>query len=135
MKFSAGLTLVAMLAACSAPSSDEERVRDTFATVERAAEARDASDVLEHVALSYADSQGNDKAALQAFLRGYFLANPRVEVLFDVESLELPVAGLARGRVDLTVLPAGDRATLDVELREQDGEWRVTRADRVRPGD
>src|SRR5699024_5906106 len=75
------------------------------------------------------------KAALQAFLRGYFLANPRVEVLLDVESLELPVTGLARARIDLTVLPAGDRATLDVELREQGGEWRVTRADRVRPGD
>jgi hypothetical protein len=135
MKFSAGLTLVAMLAACSAPSSDEERVRVTLAGAERAAEARDASDVLEHVATSYADSQGNDKAALQAFLRGYFLANPRVEVLLDVESLELPVTGLARARIDLTVLPAGDRATLDVELREQGGEWRVTRADRVRPGD
>jgi hypothetical protein len=88
--------------------------------------------VLEHVAAGYADARGNDRPQLQAFLRGYFLANPKVEVLLDIESLQLPVAGLAQARVDVTVLPAGDRTVLDVELRQQDGEWRVVRADRVR---
>jgi hypothetical protein len=138
MKFLAALifssALCAMLTACAERSSDEQQVRELIASVEKAAEARDSSDVLEHVAADYADERGLDKTQLRNFLRGYFLANPKVEVLADVESVELPVRGLAKARVDITVLPAGDSATLDVELRLQDDEWRVVRADRVREG-
>ena len=48
-------------------SSDEEHVRALIDGVETAAEARDASDVLEHVADDYADSQGFDKSAAPEF--------------------------------------------------------------------
>jgi hypothetical protein len=131
MKFLPVLFSAMALAACAAPD-EEQQVRETLASVEQSAEARDTSDVLEHVASSYADARGNDRAQLQNFLRGYFLANPKVEVMLDIEELTLPVAGLAQARVELIVLPAGDRATLDVELRKQDGAWRITRADRAR---
>jgi hypothetical protein len=131
MKLSPVLLFTMALAACGA-RDEQQQVREVFASVEQAAEARDASDVLEHVASGYADARGNDRAQLQNFLRGYFLAHPKVEVMLDVEQLELPVAGLAQARVELLVLPAGDRATLDVELRKLDGAWRVTRADRAR---
>jgi hypothetical protein len=138
MKFLAVLifssALCATLTACAERSSDEQQVRELFASVEKAAEARDSSDVLEHVAASYSDERGLDKTQLRNFLRGYFLANPKVEVLVDVESVELPVPGLAKARVDIAVLPAGDTATLDVELRREDDEWRVVRADRSREG-
>jgi hypothetical protein len=107
-------------------------VRALLEAVETAAEARDASDVLEHVAADYADAQSFDRAQLQTFLRGYFLANPRVELLVNVQQLEFPVAGLGHARLGLTSLPAGDRATLEVEFRKQGGDWQVTRADRVR---
>ncbi len=135
MKFFAAFTLctsLVTLAACAGRGSDDEQVRAVFADAEKAAEARDASDVLEHVASGYADSRGFDKAQLQSFLRGYFLANPKIEVLLDIESLDLPVPGLAQARIDVTVLPAGDRTTLDVELRQQDGAWRIVRTDRAR---
>jgi hypothetical protein len=132
MKFFPVLILSASLVACADRGSDDEQVRAVFASVEQAAEARDSSEVLEHVAASYADANGFDKTRLQAFLRGYFLANPKVEVLLDIESVELPVPGLARVRVEVAVLPAGDRTTLDVELRQEDDEWRVVRADRAR---
>lgn len=138
MKFLAALifssALCATFTACAERSSDEQQVRDVFARVEKAAEARDTSDVLEHVAAAYSDERGLDKTRLQTFLRGYFLANPKVEVMVDIESLELPVPGLAQVRVDLVVLPAGDRTKLDVELRRQDGDWQVVRADRARTG-
>ena len=132
MKFPAVLTLSILLAACADRGSDDEQVRAVLASAEQAAEERDASDVLEHIATGYSDSRGFDRTQLQTFLRGYFLANPKVEVLLDIESLELPVPGLAQVRADVTVLPAGDQATLDVELRQQDGEWRIVRADRAR---
>lgn len=126
------LIAVATLAACGARSSDEEQVRALLDRAEAAAEARDASDVLDVVAADYTDSQGFDRAQLQNFVRAYLLANPRVEILMTVSELEFPVDGLAKARVGLTSLPAGDRASLRVEFRKQDGEWRVVRADRVR---
>ena len=100
MKFSANASLIfvaaILLAACGAKSSDEEQVRALIDAVETAAEARDTSDVLEHVADDYADSHGFDKTQLQNFLRGYFLAHPKVELLVNIESLEFPVDGLAQ---------------------------------------
>ena len=39
---------------------------------------------------------------------------------------------LGRARVDVTVLPAGDRASLQVEFRREDERWVVSRADLIR---
>jgi hypothetical protein len=132
MKFIPGIVAVIFLCACSSPSSDEEQVRALIVAAENGAEARDTSDVLDVVAPDYSDSQSFDRAQLQTFLRGYFLANPKVQVLATVQDLQFPVDGLGRARVDVTVLPAGDRATLQVEFRREDGKWLVARADRVR---
>lgn len=138
MKFSSNVSPIfiaaLLLAACSAKSSDEEQVRALIDRVEAAAEARDASDVLEHVAGDYADSNGFDKAQLQNFLRGYFLAHPRLELVVNIESLEFPVDGLAQVvvRVATVELADPDVQRLKVELRRADGEWRVARADRAR---
>ncbi|HEY6123752.1 MAG TPA: hypothetical protein VIV63_03810, partial [Steroidobacteraceae bacterium] len=81
MKFLTLLVTASLLAACAAEPSDEERVRSVIESVEEAAEARDTSDVLEHVADNYADARGMDKTQLQGFLRGYFLAHPKLELL------------------------------------------------------
>ena len=132
MKFLTLCIAVIFFAACGARSSNEEQVRELLERAEAAAQARDASDVLELVATDYSDSQGLDRAQLQNFLRGYFLAHPRVEVLLSVDELEFPVAGLGRARVDVTALPAGDHVSLRVEFREEGGQWRVARADRIR---
>lgn len=132
MKFFTGIVAVIFLSACGARSSDEEQVRDLIVAAEDAAEARDASDVLAVVASDYGDSQGYDRAQLQNFLRGYFLANPKIEIVANVQDLQFPVDGLGRARVDVTVLPAGDRASLQVEFRREQDRWVVSRADRIR---
>lgn len=122
-----------LLAACGAKSSDEQQVHALFDSVEAAAESRDASDVLEHVADDYADSGGFDKARLRDLLRGYFLAHPKLELIVNVESLEFPVDGLAQAVITVATVELGDPdlQRLKVELRRADGEWRVARADRV----
>ena len=120
------------LAACGSRSSDEAQVRAVIDAAVIAAEERDASDVLKHVATDYSDSNGFDRAQLQNFLRAYFLSNPRIELLVRIQSLEVPVKGLSRARIAVNALPSGDNATLDVEFRQEKGEWRVARADRVR---
>ena len=132
MKFLPVLISSLALAACGSRSSDEEQVREVITQMETAAEARDAGDVLAFVASDYSDSSGFDKTQLQNFLRGYFLVNPKIELLVSISELEFPVAGLGRARVGVTSLPAGDRASFNVELRQEGGEWRVARADRVR---
>ena len=133
MKFVLGLIAAATLAACGAASSDEEQVRAVVSALETAAEARDASDVLEHVAENYGDSAGFDKTQLQDFLRGYFLAHPRVELLVNVESLEFPVDGLAQAVISLATveLTDPDLQRLKVEFRRSGSGWQVVRADRL----
>jgi hypothetical protein len=135
MKFLTVLITASLLVACGTKSSDEEKVRVLVASVETAAEARDTSDVLAFVAPDYTDKQGLDKSQLQNFLRGYFLSHPKIELLVNIESLEFPVDGLARARIGVASVSldqiGGDSVTLDVELRRTDGNWRVSRADRV----
>jgi hypothetical protein len=137
MRFSANVSPIfiaaILLAACGAKSSDEEQVRALISAVETAAEARDTSDVLEHVADNYADSNGFDKTQLQNFLRGYFLAHPRLEVLVNIESLEFPVDGLAQAVISLATveLTDPDLQRLKVEFRRSGSVWQVVRADRV----
>lgn len=124
--------VVIFLAACGTRTSDEEKVRELIIAAENAAEERDTSDVLANVASDYSDSQGFDRAQLQNFLRGYFLAHPRVELRVNVQDLQFPVEGLGRATIDVTSLPAGEHATLSVEFRKESGAWRIARADRLR---
>jgi hypothetical protein len=134
--FAASFIAAIFLGSCGSKSSDEQQVRELFASVEQAAESRDTSDVLEFVADDYSDAQGFDKSQLQTFLRGYFLSHPKIEVLVNIESLEFPAQGLAQARVSVRSVPlgelsTGDAVTLDVELRKPGGTWRVVRADRA----
>jgi|SRR5687768_3334023 hypothetical protein len=133
MKFWTALILVTLVAACSSRSSDEEQVRTLVAELESAAEARDTSDVLEHVSASYSDAQGFDRAQLQNFLRGYFLAHPKIELLVTIDSLAFPADGLAQAEITVTsVALDADRARLKVEFRREGDAWQVSRADRLR---
>ena len=136
MKFSPLLILLSLVA-CSSATSDEQRVREIIASAEKAAESRDVGDVLDLVADDYADDQGNTRDTLRGFLRIFFAAHPKLELVTGLDRLEFPVDGLARARVavrglDLDRLNAGESVALDVELRRTGDEWRVTRADRVR---
>src|SRR5262245_42466140 len=115
MKFSSNASLIfvaaMLLVACGTKSSDEEQVRALIDAVETAAEARDASDVLEHVSDDYRDGSGYDKTELRRFLMGYFLAHPKLELLVNIESLEFPVDGLAQAVVSVTAVELGDPGT------------------------
>ncbi len=138
-------TLVAalLIAACSA-SSDEQQVRAVIDAAETAAEARDTSDVLDLVAPDYADGQGFDKAQLQNFLRAYFLMHPKIELVVRIGKVDFATPNRARVTVEIVMLGtqvesnsktalAGDAEKLQVELKRQQAEWRVTRVDRI-PG-
>src|SRR5512138_3366353 len=102
MKFSPRLILSHVflaLVACSSPSSDDARVRALIDAAEKAAESRDVGDVLDVVAPDYSDAQGNSRDSLRAFLRVFFAAHPKLELVTSVDELTFPVDGLARARV------------------------------------
>jgi hypothetical protein len=124
-----------LLAACAAKTSDEQQVRALIDEVETAAEARDASDVLEYVAADFVGTGALDKTQLRDFLRGYFLAHPKLELAVSIESLEFPVDGLAQGVIGVTTVELTDpnRTRLKVEFRRSQSGWQVARADRVSP--
>ena len=134
MKFLTALITSGLLFGCAARSSDEELVRALIDNMEIAAEARDASDVLDLVADDYEDAQGFDRAQLRNFLRGYFLAHPKIELLVDVEELTFPADGLAQAAISVTSVSLNDpdHVQLRVEFRRNDGAWQVKRADRAR---
>jgi len=137
MKFSPNASLILLatilLAACGAKTSDEQQVRALIDEVETAAEARDTSDVLEHVSDDFADSGGLDKTQLQDFLRGYFLAHPKLELVVNIESLQFPVDGLAQAVVSVTTVELTDPnlQRLKVEFRRSGSIWKVARAESV----
>jgi hypothetical protein len=137
MKFSTTASLnffaTIVLTACGSTASDEQQVRALIDEVESAAEARDTSDVLEHVADDFVDSDGLDKTQLRDFLRGYFLAHPRLELAVHIESLEFPVDGLAQAVISVTTVELTDPhlQRLRVEFRRSDGRWRVARTNRA----
>jgi hypothetical protein len=133
MKFLPLMLAASLLFACGAKPGDDEQLRTLISAVETAAEERDTSDVLTHVADSYADSAGFDKMQLQNFLRGYFLAHPKLELMVNIESLEFPVDGLAQAVVTVATveLTDPDLTRLKVEFRRQENGWKVVRADRA----
>lgn len=141
IRHTAGLVASAwllLLAGCTR-SSDEQQIRALVQTAETAFEARDTSAVMALIADGYRDALGHDKQQLRNFLRGYFLAHPRIELLVRIDELTLETPNTARLLVSVTLLGmkrssgAGlttDAETLRVELRRVDSEWRVSRIDR-----
>ena len=89
--------------------------------------------MLDLVADDYEDAQGFDRAQLRNFLRGYFLAHPKIELLVNIESLEFLADGLAQAEITVTSLALNDpdHARLKVEFRREGGGWKVRRADRL----
>ena len=133
---------VALVASCSKEESAEQQVRAVIAHAEERAEERDVSDLAALVSADYSDERGFDKKQLTSYLRGWFVLHPSVNLLVRIDSLEFPAENLARAEVTVGMLGrrgtaeswdlAAELETLEVELLDEGGEWRVIRADRRR---
>jgi hypothetical protein len=103
---------------------------------EAAAEARDASELRSLVADDYQDSAGRDASDIRAFLHGWLIAHPSVNLLTRIDSIELEGTELARVQATGGLLGrkakggsdwslAADVQRLDIRLAREDGTWRV----------
>lgn len=130
-------SLALVLAACSSAPDRETAVRATLEAAEQAAEARDVGAAIKLVSTDYADDAGRDRAALRAFLRGWFALNPKLELLVTIEQIEFPDANRARVGLLVASVSRGAGLNIDgdrfvVELVDEGGEWRLLRASRPR---
>jgi len=134
------LLSVLAVASCGGDTSPEAQVRAVVAEAEAAAEARDASALLDLVADDYCDDRGNGAEEIRRYVRGYLVAHQSVHLLVRIEELELKATDLARLRATVAMVGreaesaaawdlAADVHEFDVTLAREDGEWRVTRAD------
>jgi len=137
----AALVLGAALAVagCGDRETPDARVRAVIAAGEAAAEARDLSGILEHVAPAFRDAQGGGREELKQYLRGYLVTHPSVHLLTRIDSVEFPYRDLARVKLTVGTLGTGstEAAGFDLaaevhdvvlELQFEDDAWRVVRA-------
>jgi hypothetical protein len=130
---------LALFAGCADDTSPEQQVRSVIESMERAAEARDVGDLLEHVSANYRDAQGQDRGEAARYARAYFIANQSVHLLTHVESLEFPAPDEARVKLQVGMAGRGaeqgapgfsaDVYDFDIALVREDGAWRVSYAD------
>jgi len=134
------VTLASIAAGCGPEETPEARVRAVIARGEEAAEARDLSGLMGLVSADYRDGQGNGREELKQYLRGYLVANQSVHVLTRVDSVEFPYRDFAQVSLTLGTLGreqaaaaaldvAADVYEVELDLRLEDGDWRVMRAD------
>ncbi len=142
MRFPALATALAAaaIAGCDSGGDSESEIRALLAAAEEAAEARDAGFFGDLLSAAYRDTRGNDRDELIRRVRGYFLANQRIEIVSRVDEVVLEGADAARAVVHAGML--GQRSSgqlldgvdadlyrFELELVNNDGEWQVIGAD------
>ena len=135
----AGALAVALVAGCGAGDPETE-IRALLAAAEEAAEGRDTGFFGDLVGSAYRDAQGNDREQLLRMVRGYFIANQRIEIVSRVDEVVLEGADAARAVVHAGMLGqrsggelfAGVDADLyrfELELVNDGGDWQIIGAD------
>lgn len=136
------LTVLLSVAACSpGKDSPETQVRALIAQAELAAEKKDSGALRRLVSEKYSDNQGQDKKAIEAILRYYFLRNEKIHLLTRIQQISFPQSDMAQAIV--MVAMAGqpisaaeelERARADLHrfeiiLAREKAEWRVIRVE------
>ena len=133
------LSALAVLAGCGAGDPEAE-IRALLAAAEKAAEERDAGFFGDAIGASYRDTRGNDRDGLIRSIRGYFIANQRIEIVSRVDEVVLEGADAARAVVHAGMVGQRAGATLidgvgadlyrfELELVNDGGDWRIIGAD------
>src|SRR5687768_3119225 len=131
------LAVLLTLTACGDADSPEQQVRAVIDKMEVAAEARDVSELVEHLSAEYRGPNGMTPGEAERYVRGYFIANQSIHLLTRVEEVEFPLPDEARARVLVGMVGrdadaagkwdlAADLYEFKVTLRQEDGEWKVS---------
>ena len=136
------LPIFLSIASCSSEKdSPEAQVRALITQAESAAEKKDFGAMRRLVSEKYSDSQGQDKKAIEAILRYYFLRNETIHLFTRIQQLSFaqPDAAQATVMVAMAGQPISaveelervraDLHRFEITWMRENGEWRVTRAE------
>ena len=139
-----------LLVSCSsAEESPEAQVRVFLKRGETAAEKKQTGVLRQMISDKYSDSQGQDKRAIEAILRYYFLRNESIHLFMRIQSIAFPQPAQAQavvlvamagqpisGAQELERLRA-DLHRFEITLAGKNKEWKVICAEwrRAEPGD
>jgi hypothetical protein len=133
----AALSVLLGLGAAGCGAGDPEaEIRALLAAAEEAAEARDVGFFADLIGESYRDARGHDRDELLRTIRGYFIANQRIEVVSRIDDVTLEGADAARAVVHAGMLGRRAGASLlegvdadlyrfELELVNDGGDWRI----------
>ncbi|MDO8704245.1 MAG: hypothetical protein Q7J84_04790 [Sulfuricaulis sp.] len=139
-----------LLVSCSPPeNSPEAQVRTLLKRGETATEKKETGVLRQMISEKYVDSQGQDKRAIEAILRYYFMRHDSIHLLMRIQSIAFPQPGQAQAIVLVAMAgqPISDvqelerlRADLhrfEIILANENKEWKVIRAEwrRAEPAD
>ena len=143
------LCLPLLVSCSSAEDTPEAQVRTLLKRGETAAEKKQTGELRQMISDKYSDSQGQDKRAIEAILRYYFLGHESIHLLTRIQSIAF--AQPAQAQAVVLVAMAGQpisgprelerlRADLhrfEITLINENKEWKVIRAEwrRAEPGD
>jgi len=126
--------LATLLAACSRPA-DEQALRDTISAMQAAAEAREASALVDYVADNFAGEHGLDRESLRRLLVVQFMRNQRVGV--SLGPIRMRIEG-SRAEAEFNALLTGfqegllparaDGYRIVTGWRVEGGRWVLERA-------
>jgi len=137
----AAILLFAFAACSSERDTPEARVRAVLAQAETAAEKKNLGELRQLVSDKYADSQGQDKRAIEGILRYYFLRNERIHLLTRIQAIAFPEPGTAQATVLVAMAGQPIPTTQEIERVRADlhrfeiafvnesGTWRAVRAE------
>ena len=134
------VSALAVLATGCGASDPEAEIRALLAAAEEAAEARDVGFFSGALADGYRDARGNDRDEMLRRLRGYFIANQRIEILSRVDEIVVEGDGSARAVVHAGMVGRRAGAELidgidadlyrfELTLVKDGAEWQVASAD------
>ena len=134
------VSALAVLATGCGAGDPEAEIRALLAAAEEAAEARDVGFFGDALADGYSDARGNDRDEILRELRGYFIANQRIEILSRIDEIVVEDDGSARAVVHAGMVGRRAGAELidgidadlyrfELELVNDGGNWQVIGAD------
>lgn len=108
---------------------------------EAAAGKKESAALRQMISEKYADSQGQDKKAVEAILRYYFLRNESIHLLTRIRQIGFPRPDVAQADVMVAMAgqPIADAGQLErlradlhrfeITLARENDEWKVIRAE------
>jgi len=121
-------------------SSAEEKIKEDLAKLEQAAEERDLGPLKKAILDEYSDNEGFDKKSIIQFIQLRFIRQQSIHLLTRIKSVEVLAAdnAIADVLVAMAGRPLDDVGTLmgmsadlfrfEVELKEQNDNWKVAKA-------